>query len=304
MQGDDESTIRRKMAQCLSRMSELLRRMASTHKRWFESGSLPGFPNPVPDILRDVEKLRELFEKYDGLCGSLASVMEYSSAELMGWDKWCAADTSVRWLNNLLAKVWKECDSHAQAIEKLKAECVDRDDSDEEVQRHLESVNQHYYMKKFEALKPIWADPAYAESFNRLARGFEDASESYRRASGALPPTPHALAALPAPLGAADPTPGTAHAPGAVKPKWDKKARTLTFGETQWHFLRLARNQFQILDAFESQGWSPSIRSPFDDQTSLAQTIKDFNNLIDQKVIGKGNFRLQRDNTRVIWEVF
>src|SRR5262249_44310222 len=65
--------------------------------------------------------------------------------------------------------------------------------------------------------------------------------------------------------------------PGDDLPAWDGATRTLSFRGRSHVFARTARNQFKLLDAFQREGWSPSIMSPFKNNDILKYKIKNFN---------------------------
>ncbi|MGO8902388.1 MAG: hypothetical protein ACLQU5_29180 [Isosphaeraceae bacterium] len=61
-----------------------------------------------------------------------------------------------------------------------------------------------------------------------------------------------------------------------TRPKWNPDAKILYFGTVVClKYAKRAANQFKILDAFESAHWPENIRSPFRDETQLAQTVRD-----------------------------
>jgi hypothetical protein len=66
--------------------------------------------------------------------------------------------------------------------------------------------------------------------------------------------------------------------PGAVRPWWDTKTRTVTFGgKVCKQFARIAANQFKILDAFQEKRWVPCVRSPFSSRLELKNAIDSMN---------------------------
>ena len=83
------------------------------------------------------------------------------------------------------------------------------------------------------------------------------------------------------------------------KPIWNRNDRTLFYGDYACRvFKKEAKNQFLLLDEFESQGWPDSIQNPFgSDEQQLHQTIKDFN----LKLKPGSGIRLRQDNLRAAW---
>jgi hypothetical protein len=67
------------------------------------------------------------------------------------------------------------------------------------------------------------------------------------------------------------------------RPQWDSATRKVTYqGIVCRRYRRTAHNQFLILDQFQAEGWPPTTRNPFRDEFQLKQTVKDFNNGLEQ----------------------
>ena len=81
------------------------------------------------------------------------------------------------------------------------------------------------------------------------------------------------------------------------KPRWDRESKTLSFSGVQRKY-RQARNQFKILDAFETSRWEGTIANPLRDASILAQTVKDMN----RGLKGRGLIYLWLDSPRVGWK--
>ncbi|WP_406699188.1 hypothetical protein V5E97_09950 [Singulisphaera sp. Ch08] len=84
------------------------------------------------------------------------------------------------------------------------------------------------------------------------------------------------------------------------KPRWDRRERTLYFGEVLCRsFAANAKNQMRLLDAFEKENWpTKSISSPFGIGGPLKQTVDDFNATVSIQA----SFRFCMDNLRVGWK--
>ncbi len=82
-----------------------------------------------------------------------------------------------------------------------------------------------------------------------------------------------------------------------VKPIWDRDNKTLSFSGVHRKY-RQARNQFKILDAFETSGWAETIANPLRDAAILAQTVKDMN----RGLKGRNLIYFRMDSPRVGWK--
>jgi hypothetical protein len=66
-----------------------------------------------------------------------------------------------------------------------------------------------------------------------------------------------------------------------VKPRWDAATHTLYLGHSHIHrYSNSARNQTQILEAFERNAWCNPIKSPFDDAQTANQTVADLDRTV------------------------
>jgi len=91
---------------------------------------------------------------------------------------------------------------------------------------------------------------------------------------------------------------GTVAAP--EKPVWDEGRQTLSWkGRVVKRYGRPAKNQIDILEAFQKAGWPFTIPDPFRDHAKLKQTVKDLNRALRWEYI---QFRLDGTGEGVNWE--
>jgi hypothetical protein len=121
-------------------------------------------------------------------------------------------------------------------------------------------------------------------------RALEWSAVKLMRASGWEPDGP---APQPAPETQPEPLP---------KPHWDGETRTLFLGGVgiKKYGRQPAKNQIDLLEAFERDGWARSIADPFKDYDTLKQTCKDLNRSLPEGTI---LFHLEGTGEGVYWAV-
>jgi hypothetical protein len=89
------------------------------------------------------------------------------------------------------------------------------------------------------------------------------------------------------------------------RPRWDRARRELWFtGEVVLHFRRGARNQEQLLEAFQEQGWPAAIDDPLPRQRRvkpgerLRDTVKHLNAHLGREPL---HFRVDAEGRAVFW---
>ena len=98
-------------------------------------------------------------------------------------------------------------------------------------------------------------------------------------------------------------TQGVSHLHNGKKPHWDRERRTLFYGaDVIRKYKHRAENQTTILDAFQEQGWPPSIKDPFtawcnDPQKRRRDTIDDLNEGITTHI----GFSSDGTGKRIAW---
>jgi hypothetical protein len=59
-----------------------------------------------------------------------------------------------------------------------------------------------------------------------------------------------------------------------LRPQWDRDDKKLWYGETVCReYSKVASAQFEILDAFQTRDWPPTVPSPWRDEKKLRDTI-------------------------------
>jgi hypothetical protein len=85
------------------------------------------------------------------------------------------------------------------------------------------------------------------------------------------------------------------------KPTWDENQRELVWeGQVIRSYPKSpAKNQIDVLEAFQREGWPSAVDSPFEDIRKLGQTLYDL-----QKKLVPNTIRFRADGTgeRIIWE--
>ncbi|HEU5115184.1 MAG TPA: hypothetical protein VFT74_00765 [Isosphaeraceae bacterium] len=87
--------------------------------------------------------------------------------------------------------------------------------------------------------------------------------------------------------------------PSPLKPIWNAQERTLSYnGITCTSYAREGHRQFDLLDAFDSEGWPDRIYNPFNHIETLKNTVSDLN----KKLREKGSpIRFRIRHSRVNW---
>jgi hypothetical protein len=64
--------------------------------------------------------------------------------------------------------------------------------------------------------------------------------------------------------------------PERLRPVWDRRTKQLKYGEIVCRrYRRVAPRQFEILEAFEAEGWPQTVKNPFPGDKQLRDTVDD-----------------------------